>query len=239
MKREHRQLHAKSHQEAEVAEQTKASPGRTGCELGEVEGDLIARKGQGQAADQDQQRGEGGVEDEFGGGVLAVLTTPDGDQQVHRHQLELPGQEEQQKVLGQEHHALGGGLNQKQGEIQPRFALNRPARRNGEEGHQSAEDHQGSGEAVGSEGPLQSDGGEPADPFNQLKPLNCWIEPGGEHRQHQQQVCQQNHEGEVARPGGRCLVIPWQQGHQQGAESRQQDDQGQPGKGRARCCVRR
>ena len=96
---EHRQFHAEAHQESEVAEQSEASTRRTRGQLCEVQGELITRQGQGQSADQDQQRGQSCVQDEFGGGVLTVLSAPDRNQQINRHQLQLPGQEEEQEIL--------------------------------------------------------------------------------------------------------------------------------------------
>ena len=107
VQREHRQFHAETHQEAEVAEQSEAAAGGAGRQLGEIQGELVSGEGEGQAADQDQQRCKRCVEDEFRGRVLPVLPSPDGDQEVNRDQLEFPGQEEQQEILGQKDNALG------------------------------------------------------------------------------------------------------------------------------------
>jgi len=38
---------------------------------------MVAGEGQGQAAEQDQQRGGGGVKNELGGGVLALAASPE------------------------------------------------------------------------------------------------------------------------------------------------------------------
>ena len=80
VEREHRQFHAEANQEADVTQQAKAAAGGARCQFGEVEGEGVTGESQCQAADQDQQRGQGRVEDEFGCGVLAVLSAPDGDQ---------------------------------------------------------------------------------------------------------------------------------------------------------------
>ena len=89
---EHRQFHAEAHQESEVAEQSEAAARRTGGQLCEVQGELITRQGQGQSADQDQQRGQSCVQDEFGGGVLTFMSAPDRDQQINMNQVHLPVQ---------------------------------------------------------------------------------------------------------------------------------------------------
>jgi hypothetical protein len=78
-----------------------------------------AVEGHGQAGQQDEQRAAGGVEDELGGGVLTLLAAPDGQQQIHRHQLQLPGQEEQQHVLHGEHGDLAAIHGQQQEIEQP------------------------------------------------------------------------------------------------------------------------
>ena len=99
VQREHRQFHAKAHQEAEIAKQPERAARRPLGQLGEIERERVARKSEGEPADQDQQRCKRRVENEFGGCVLAVLTSPDGDQEVNRHQLQFPGQEEEQEIL--------------------------------------------------------------------------------------------------------------------------------------------
>ena len=119
VEREHRQFHAEANQETHVTQQAEAAAGGTGRQFRDVEGERVTGEGQCQAADQDQQRGQGRVKDEFGGGVLAVLSAPDGNQQVDGNQFQLPGQEEEQEVLRQKHQALGRGLNKHQGEVQP------------------------------------------------------------------------------------------------------------------------
>ena len=99
VKREHRQFHAEPHQESQVTEKAEAAAWGTGGQFREIQGELITGQRQGQSADQDQQGSQGCVQDEFGGGVLTVLSAPDGDQQVNRYQLQLPGQEEEQEIL--------------------------------------------------------------------------------------------------------------------------------------------
>ena len=107
VEREHRQFHAEANQETHVTQQSEAAARRTSRQFRDVEGERVTGEGQCQAADQDQQRGQGRVKDEFGGGVLAVLSAPDGNQQVDGNQFQLPGQEEEQEVLRQKHQALG------------------------------------------------------------------------------------------------------------------------------------
>ena len=104
---EDRQLDAKANQETQVTEQAKGAPRRAGGEVGEVEADGVTREGQGQSAQQDQQGGCGRVKDELGGRVLPLLAAPDGNQQIDRHQLQFPGEEEQQEILGEKDQALG------------------------------------------------------------------------------------------------------------------------------------
>ncbi|CAI8160193.1 MAG: Uncharacterised protein [Synechococcus sp. CC9902] len=232
VQREHRQLDPESHQEAQIAEQTEAAACRAGGEIADVQRELITRKSQRQTADQDQQRGQGGVKDELGGCVLAVLAAPDGDQQIHRHQFQFPGQEEEQEILGEEDQALSRGLNQQQSEVEAGFSLDRPARCDGEKGDQTAEHHQRCRESVDAQGPFQTDGGDPADPFHELETGDRRLEFGGEHHHHQNQVDQQNDQCEIARPGRRLVVRSGKQRHQQRPECRQQHNQGQPGE----CC---
>ena len=169
MQGEHGQLDAKAHQETEVTEQAEGSTRRAAGQLGEVEAEAVAGEGQGQAAEQDQQGGRSRVEDEFGGGVLALLASPDCDQQVDRHQFQFPGQEEEQEVLGEENEPLGRGLHQHQGEVEAGFALDVPAGGHRKQGHQPGKQHQRCREPIGRQGPLQAEGRHPADPFHQLK----------------------------------------------------------------------
>ena len=42
VEREHRQLHAETHQETQITEQAKTAPWRAGCEFAQVERELIA-----------------------------------------------------------------------------------------------------------------------------------------------------------------------------------------------------
>ena len=122
----HGELHAEAHQEAEITEKAEGATSAALHQLSEVEGDGPV-EGQGETAHQDQQRGGGGIEDELGGRVLALLAAPDGDQQVNGHQFQLPGQEEEQEVVGEEHQPLGRGLHQHQGEIEAALAADVPA----------------------------------------------------------------------------------------------------------------
>ena len=73
---------------------------------------MVAGEGQGQATQQDQQRSGGCVENELGGCVLALGPSPDRNQEIDRHQLQFPGEEKQQEVLGEKHQGLGRGLEQ-------------------------------------------------------------------------------------------------------------------------------
>ena len=54
MKREHRQLHAESHQEPEITKQPKTATGRTRNQFTQIQGEHISRKRQCEATDQDQ-----------------------------------------------------------------------------------------------------------------------------------------------------------------------------------------
>jgi len=55
-----------------------------------------------QEADDHQRRAEQRVEEELDRGVLALLSTPDPDDEVHREQGDLEEDEEQDEVLGEE-----------------------------------------------------------------------------------------------------------------------------------------
>ena len=80
VQREHRQLDAETDEEAQITEQAKGAPRGAGRQFRQVEGEMVAGEGQGQAAEQDQQRGGGGVKNELGGGVLALAASPDRNQ---------------------------------------------------------------------------------------------------------------------------------------------------------------
>ena len=228
MQREHRQLHAESHQEAQIAEQAKGAARRSGDQLAEVEGEGPVQ-GQGQAAHQDQKGGGRGVKDEFGGGVLPLLASPDRDQEINGHQLQLPGQEEQQEVLGEEHQRLGRGLQQQQGEVKAGFLLDVPARRHRQQGDQAGEHHQRSREPIGGQGPFQADGRHPGEALHQLKAGDGTVVVLAVDKQHQSQVRQQGDQGNGA---GKFRIgsVPRQQHHQRSHHRRQQGDQAEPGK---------
>ena len=129
---------------------------------------------------------------------MPLLATPDGNQQIDRDQLQFPGQEEQQEILGEKDQALGGGLQQHQAEIQPGFALNVPAGGHRKQGDQSREHNQGGRQAVCCQRPFQAEGRNPADPLHKLQATLAAIEMPAEGHQHQHQVGQEDGQGKGA-----------------------------------------
>ena len=228
VQREHRQFHAEAHQEAQVAEQAKHAAGGAGDQFAEVEGEG-AIEGQSQAAEQDQQGGCGGVQDELGGRVLTLLAAPDRNQEIDRDKLQFPGQEEQQEILREKHQGLGRGLDQQQREVEPGLLLNIPTGRHGEQRDQSGEHHQRSRQPIGGEGPLQANDRDPGEALHQLEARNRTVIVLAVDVKHQAQVRQQGDQGDSSGKLG-VGAVSREEHHQRSDRDRQQGDQAQPGK---------
>ncbi len=98
---------------------------------------------------QHQQRPDQGVEHELHRGVDAVGATPDADDEVHRHQDDLPEDVEQEQVQGQEH-AQHAHLEREEGDhVFLDARLDGPeGRQDADPGEQRGEDHQQQADAV-------------------------------------------------------------------------------------------
>ena len=230
VQRHDRKLHAEGDQQPGVAEQLKARAEVFGCKSGVLKtGGAAAEEAHGQGGQQDEQGAAGGVEDEFGCGVLAFLAAPDGQQQIHRDQFQLPGQEEQQHVLHGEHSDLAAVHGQQQEIKQPRFETHRPCRQAGQAGDEAGEQDQRHREPVGSHRPGEAKIRQPAHPFGQLQTTQAGVIAGEVGRNGDQEGDQRHDQGVPAHLF--ALAFVWNQRNQQGTHNRHQDRQAQPWNG--------
>ena len=132
-------------------------------------GGAAAVEGHAQGHQEDEQGAAGGVEDELGGGVLAPLAAPDGQQQIHRNQLQFPGQEEQQHVLDRENRDLAPIHGQQQEIEQLGFEAHRPCGQARQGGDKAGEQDQRHREPVSTDGPSQAQLRKPGDGLAQLQ----------------------------------------------------------------------
>ena len=102
VKRKYRQFDRERHKESAVHQQLEWQSVILLGEFYQIEGYIIAIERHGQRCNQDKDRPDGGVKNEFGCRVQPLLTTPDGNQQIYRNQLKFPHKEEHQQVLGKE-----------------------------------------------------------------------------------------------------------------------------------------
>ena len=164
-----RQLHAEGDQQARIGQQLELQGEALGHQVAVLKARVAAVEGHRQARQEDEQRAASGVEDEFGGGVLAFFAAPNRQQEIDRNQLQLPGQEEEQHVLDSEDGDLAAIHGQQQEIEQPRLKAHRPGRQDGEGCDEAREQDQRHGDAVGAHRPGQPQFGEPAHPLDQLQ----------------------------------------------------------------------
>ena len=154
VQRHDRQLHTEGDEQACVAEQLEATAEVLRRQGGVLKaGGSSAKEAHGQGRQQDEQGTAGCVEDEFGGGVLALLATPDRQEQIHRDQFQFPGQEEQQHVLHGEHGDLAAIHRQEQEIEQAWLEAHRPGRQAGQAGNEAGQQDQRHRQPIGSNGP--------------------------------------------------------------------------------------
>ena len=73
--------------------------------------------GQGDDGDEHEQAADLREEEELHGGLVAVLVSPDVDEEVHRDEHELPEEDEQEEVRGEEH-AVDPGKDEGEVEVE-------------------------------------------------------------------------------------------------------------------------
>ena len=169
MQGHNRQLYPEGDQQPAVTEQLEAGAEVFGSQFGIFKaGGAAAGKGHGQGHQQDEQGAAGRIEDEFGGCVLAFFSAPDGQQQVHRQQFQLPCQEEQQHVLHGEYGDLAAVHGQQQEIKQPWFHRHGPGRQGRQGGDETGEQDQRHGEAIGPHRPAQAQLRQPGHPLVEL-----------------------------------------------------------------------
>ena len=184
-------------------------------------GGAAAEEAHGQSGQQDEQGTAGGVEDEFGGGVLAFLAAPDGQQQIHRDQFQLPGQEEQQHVLHGEDGDLAAVHGQQQEIKQARLETHRPCRQAGQGCDEAGEQNQRHRQPIGSHRPCEPQIGKPAHPFRQLQAAQAGVIAREVRRNGDQEGDQRHDQGVPAH----LLAIAFvrNEGNQQCTHDRHQD----------------
>ena len=232
VQRHDRQFHAEGDQQAGVGEELELRGEVLGHQGRVFEGGCpTAVEGHGQAHDQDEQGAACRVEDELGGGVLALFAAPDGQQQVHRQQFQLPGQEEQQHVLHGEHGDLAAIHGQQQEIEELRLEGHRPGGQGGQGGDETGEQDQGHRDAVCPNRPGQAQVWQPLPALHHLQPLHGGV-VAVEVTPHRDQEGDQGHaQGKPAHLLAIALVR-----HERNAErrcDRKQDRGAQPGERRA------
>ncbi len=176
MEGEHRHLHGESDEERpedpplQFRTQVQRHQGL------DVEGPLAELPDVLEVERQNAQEHEDGahqrVDDELDGRVDAPLTAPDGDDEVHRHQDQLPEDEEQEEVQGHEDAEHGHLEDQEVGVVflEP-VGDGAPTAQDGNEAEQAGEDHEEQAEAVDAEVIAGADGRDPVGLLDELEVL--------------------------------------------------------------------
>jgi hypothetical protein len=112
-----------------------AAAGMTGSES-------ARREAEGEDAHQHQRGAGDGVEQELDGRILFPPAPPDGDEHVHRHQLDLPEQEEEDEIQRREHAEHTRLQQQQPDEVLLRPQRDAPGDEHREEGEEGGQHHQ-------------------------------------------------------------------------------------------------
>jgi hypothetical protein len=121
------------------------------------------------------------VEEELDRGVLAARTAPDGYQEVHGHEHELPEHVEEHEVECHEDAVHAHGEQLDHGEVENGALLDLPAGENREHGEQSRKGEQGHGDAVDTQEVLDARLGNPVESLGELHADRAHVEA---HEQH-------------------------------------------------------
>ncbi len=155
----------------ETQEEQVLCPGKgrpPGNQVGQGEravGDAHVEDGQ-----QHQQRGGHRVQEELDRGVDPPRSAPDADQEVHRHQGELPEDVEQEQVLGQEH-AHHARLQQQAEDVELlHLRLDGvPRRGDGQHGDERGQQHHEDAQPVDGQEVLDAPRGDPVEAVDHLQ----------------------------------------------------------------------
>ena len=171
-------------------------------ELRDVEGvhagDAVAVEVEPQNAEQHDDAADEGVQEKFDRRVQPPVASPDADEEIHRHEHDLPEQEEQQEVEADErsHHAC---LEDEQKDVVLLHALGnrRPRGKNRDGPEQGGQQHEQRAEAVDAQEVLRAHRGNPGHPLHELIAgvLDVVPEPqrhGDEESGQREEVCDQS-----------------------------------------------
>ncbi len=225
MQREHRQLHRERREEPEEDElDWHACPGDLhGAEYGVVERALreAERQNRGEHEARPRQR----IEQELHRRVFLAARPPDGDEQEHRHELQLPEQEEQHQIERREHAEDARLEDEQPREVLPGPQVDLPRDEHRQERQQAGEHEHDNADAVDGEQILHVEVAY-VDPVGVLAPLEAAV-VAVEH--HEQRDCR--HEHDECRDGGDLArthaVVLGHKHDRECAEEREEDDQRQ------------
>ncbi len=207
VERHRRELHREGDEESQHQPGARRPRRRAPQELAVGEGPLPGGPGvgcgQGQDRHQHEEAARLGEEEELDRRVDPALVAPDADQEVHRHQHELPEEVEQEEVQGQEH-AHHPGQDPEEVEVEEAHPVVdlAPGAPHGEDPQDRRQEDQDQGEAVHRQGEGDAEPGDPV-PGEAGDPVAVRREGGGprpepeSRRQHQ--VHRHGAEGHPAR----------------------------------------
>ena len=182
-----------------------------------------------QQRDQHQHRAEEGVEEELDGGVDALRSPPDPDDEEHRDEQRLPEHVEKDRIKGRERAHHRSFLDEEGGHVLRRLVLdNLPAREHHQHRHQSGEEDERHRDAVHPEVVVDVERRDPHRALYELHLVSGGVEPRPqEERQHEgQERDRQRHRAHRRRPAARAG-----EQHPQAAENRRPDDEAEEGEG--------
>ena len=173
VEREHRHLDREPEEERQEHPPLQVERHVHVLELRDVEGvhagDAIGVEVEPQNAEQHDDAADEGVQEKFDRRVQPPVASPDADEEIHRHEHDLPEQEEQQEVETDErpHHAC---LQDQQEDVVLLHALGnrRPRGKNRDEPEQGGQQHEQRAEAVDAQEVLRAHRGNPGHPLDEL-----------------------------------------------------------------------
>ena len=225
VEREHRDLDREAEEEREEDPPLQVERQIQLVELGDVErvrtGHAVAVEVHRQDAQQHHDAADQRVEEKLDGGIQPVRAAPDADEEIHRHQHDLPEEEEEQEVERHER-AEHPGLQDEQEDVVLLHALGNgvPRRQHGDRPHHGRQENQQRAEAVGAEEIFGADGRDPGRALDELKlgVLRVVLEPQGNRDNEPRE------RDDVRNPPDGIHVLLVDQQQQQGAGQRQEQD---------------